>query len=286
MKHTTLILFICFAFKGICQYSLAGVAGQYYVDIVPDTLLNAPYNSSELYYIDINGDNINDIKLTSQVSSSPGGQVNGVSLVTLNNSTKLALGYVDSTYNFYYNFWITQKILKKYSIQDTIKITNFINTTSGNLGFYYYSGGTNASNYDWVSTLDKYVGVSYSDSNAISYGWINVNVPNTYSCKIKEYSLNIISTTTLEKDFSIEEKIYVFPSPTSDVIYLQSAQLNFKHEVKPVVYDLNGKQLQVPIQYININTYKMDVSSLSAGMYIVAIETENGVVRKKMIVEK
>lgn len=83
-----------------------------------------------------------------------------------------------------------------------------------------------------------------------------------------------------------ENELLLSPQPASDVMYLQSTQLKFKQEDVPIVYDVSGKQIKLPMQYINTNTYKLDVSELSVGMYVVSIKTEKGVVRKKMIIEK
>jgi hypothetical protein len=265
------------------QYSIAGIDGQYHVDILPDTLLNAPYNGTEIYFADINGDAINDVKFTSSVSVSPGGQVLGVSLTALNNSTKFDLNYIDSTYNNFSDFWITTKILKKYSFLDTISEANFNSTSFGELGFTYYSGGVDASNSDWVGAIDKFIGIMYADSNSVSFGWLNINVPNAYSCEIKAYSLNLFETKI--KNLSTENTIHIYPLPANDVVYLQSSQLPFNKKDIPFILDMNGKQISIPIQQINSNTYKLDASTLTAGMYFLVLQTEKGVVRKKLVIE-
>src|SRR5437763_441898 len=45
------------------QYFIAGTHGLIYLDITPDTLLNPTTSNKEYYYIDINQDGTNDVKI-------------------------------------------------------------------------------------------------------------------------------------------------------------------------------------------------------------------------------
>ena len=78
----------------------------------------------------------------------------------------------------------------------------------------------------------------------------------------------------------------IYPNPASDDIYIQSKHLTFKRENVPTILDLNGKQIFIPILYINSNTYKLDVSTLMKGMYFITIKTDKCIVRKKLVIEK
>ncbi len=89
----------------------------------------------------------------------------------------------------------------------------------------------------------------------------------------------------LEEGNNEMKQINLIPQPASDIMYIQSTQLVFRQEEIPIIYDISGKQHTIPMQYINKNTYKLEVSILSAGFYVVAIKTEKGVVRKKIIVQ-
>ncbi len=82
-----------------------------------------------------------------------------------------------------------------------------------------------------------------------------------------------------------ENELLISPQPASDMVYIQSTQLPFKKEDVPTILDLNGKQIFIPILYINSNTYKLDASTLTAGMYFLVLQTEKGVVRKKLVIE-
>jgi hypothetical protein len=95
----------------------------------------------------------------------------------------------------------------------------------------------------------------------------------------------LYSTVGVKELNNTENELLISPQPASDAVYIQSTQLVFRQEDIPVVYDISGKQCTIPTQYINKNTYKLDVIGLSAGMYVIAIKTEQGIVRKKVIVE-
>lgn len=82
-----------------------------------------------------------------------------------------------------------------------------------------------------------------------------------------------------------ETKLLISPQPATKELYLQSTQVLFKQEEELVLCDINGKQIKVPVMFINVNTYKLDISGLNAGMYFACIKTSEGVLRKKVLVE-
>ena len=74
------------------------------------------------------------------------------------------------------------------------------------------------------------------------------------------------------------------PQPAADLLYIQSEQLLFTALGGPVLYDLNGRKMDVRSKYVNNNTYTIDVSDLPSGIYILGIETDKGLLRKKVLV--
>jgi len=78
----------------------------------------------------------------------------------------------------------------------------------------------------------------------------------------------------------INKSIDVYPNPSDDIIYIQS-----ENEFKSVmIYDVHGKLIYSDL---NENNFKMqmDVSTLQKGMYIMNIETGEGISRKKIVVQ-
>lgn len=143
------------------------------------------------------------------------------------------------------------------------------------------------------SSMIRYPGSTMSDSTAAlgklySNDSVHLSVFKfgSVSCFRTFDGFKLYSTVGIQDLNKQENKLLISPQPANDFVYIQSTQLTFSQEEIPIIYDIGGKQIKLQTHYINANTYKLDVSSLSAGMYVINLKTENGVVRKKMIVEK
>ena len=79
-----------------------------------------------------------------------------------------------------------------------------------------------------------------------------------------------------------ESELLLSPQPATDVMYIQSTQMHFTG--KPILYDVSGKLVNIEMQYVNVNTYKADVSQLHAGVYFIFVWSDKGYVKKKIIV--
>jgi hypothetical protein len=95
----------------------------------------------------------------------------------------------------------------------------------------------------------------------------------------------LYSTVAKADELSLPENALLFsPNPESDIMYIQSTQQNFINE--PVLYDLKGAKINTEINYVNSHTYKVDVSSLPNGIYFVFVQTNQGYLKKKVMVSK
>lgn len=99
-------------------------------------------------------------------------------------------------------------------------------------------------------------------------------------------SLNHIVYFDLQKQFSLEDekssfKASIFPNPAVSQFTLNMEEyrkvLNFQ------LYDLLGKKLDFEMEAISDKEYKFSVNGLSKGLYILKIQTEMGVLDKKVI---
>jgi photosystem II stability/assembly factor-like uncharacterized protein len=89
-------------------------------------------------------------------------------------------------------------------------------------------------------------------------------------------SINPIVTT--EEHF-INSEIIIFPNPTKEKLsILTNRVVKIKHIV---IYNLNGQKIIAGMPTENT----IDVSKLNSGLYIVELELDNEIVRKKIIVE-
>jgi hypothetical protein len=69
----------------------------------------------------------------------------------------------------------------------------------------------------------------------------------------------------------------MYPNPTNgNKIYF-----NVTQDVKVTIYKVLGKLIQT--ENVNVNTNNIDISTLSKGMYILKINSENQFITKKLI---
>ena len=75
------------------------------------------------------------------------------------------------------------------------------------------------------------------------------------------------------------KEVKVYPNPTENYFTIEGVESN---EIKEVsLFDLNGKKL-----IVNIKNNVLDINHLSAGTYLLKIETTNGTVMSEKIVKK
>lgn len=140
------------------------------------------------------------------------------------------------------------------------------------------------------STLKRYVGGQDNVVDGKLYPndsiYLKVIIFGNPVCHRTFNGFKLYSTVGIKDLNKPENELLISPQPASYIVYVQSTQILFKEEDIPTLYDISGKQINLPIQYINANTYKLDVSGLNAGMYVVTIKTGKGVLRKKIVIEK
>jgi len=90
-------------------------------------------------------------------------------------------------------------------------------------------------------------------------------------------NLSVASSTTTSTTEAINAQIAVYPNPTSQSLTIQSLNL-------PI---LNAKLYTASGQLIQQQAFpnSLDVSNYSSGLYLLELQTENGVVLKKILVK-
>jgi PKD repeat protein len=167
-----------------------------------------------------------------------------------------------------------------------------VNATSGNqntvFNFTQYSTGF-PSAYKWSITPNTFTyqgGTSDTSANPI----IKFNQTANYSVQLKVtnpfssdsllrssyISVQKVGVNNVEKNYTA---ISIFPNPTNGLVQIQSP-INIQ---TILVFDITGKQLLQ--QEPNAQTDEINISNLPQGLYQIHVQTEMGVLVKKLIKE-
>jgi len=85
-------------------------------------------------------------------------------------------------------------------------------------------------------------------------------------------------------NLSIQDAVTVFPNPANQLITISSqAPFNF---TGGYICDFTGRLVKTWELSKPLNTYQIDISDYSNGTYFITIKTSDGLVRKKLIINK
>ena len=85
----------------------------------------------------------------------------------------------------------------------------------------------------------------------------------------------------VENNF-MKEEVNIYPTPSTDKIYITHTN---SEEIEIKLFDIIGKQVNATIKNKNLIT-EIDVSGLSEGIYFVSVKTSEGILTKKIIVQR
>jgi hypothetical protein len=85
--------------------------------------------------------------------------------------------------------------------------------------------------------------------------------------------------TSIVDDIDLAKYILVYPNPAKDKVLLSGAALNESFETS--IYDCTGR-----VVLTSINSKQISVAELSGGVYVLAIETPQGKINKRLVVSK
>lgn len=191
------------------------------------------------------------------------------------NSQKLRV------FNFENNTWVVKSnsidIGKSSSIKGSISV-------SGNGSIIAYSTETSVTAYEFTNDVLQKKGnsislgsgfgkeISLSDSgNVLAIGWPTADHSgknNNGAAKVYDLS------SVLNVDTFINETIEIYPNPVKNYLNINVKNINFKNLD---VYTLLGKKV------LKSNQTQVDLSSLSKGIYLLKINTEKGILSKKIV---
>ncbi|MEE1898439.1 BspA family leucine-rich repeat surface protein [Flavobacterium rakeshii] len=110
---------------------------------------------------------------------------------------------------------------------------------------------------------------------------INSNEVNIYFDYNLPIVTNSVTTQIIEllgiSDNILNKSLVLYPNPANDVLYIKAENNVLPEEV--VIYNLQGRELMS----FNQNPESMDISDLSAGIYLVTVQTNSGRVDYRLV---
>jgi len=131
----------------------------------------------------------------------------------------------------------------------------------------------NRSAITWVSPFDGSAYLKISGTSADEFG------SYTLSFKIT----GTVSAPGQSSDFLLPDLIKVFPNPANGVFSIGSKQITFS---RIVIYDNTGRMIRFFTLNPRANSFISDDLHLIPGLYILAIETRDGWIHKKLEIVK
>lgn len=258
-----------------------------YTDITPDDVISNTQNSGawQISTIDFNNDAIMDFMVANNsISSGPNFSVavpyaTGSSCAGGNPNNEI-LGSMPSNYNY----------VHKLAMNDAIGTAGpwlGTNCVQGTLG-YRTSGGASPYGEEWNNGVtDGYMGVKFEAGGNIYYGWARMDVSaDQLTVTIKDYAYESApNTPILAGDMGA--------SAVSEVVADQVAVYNNNNQVTvKVKQELTNGMMQVLSSEgrivkefaVNNGTQVFDLNDVAAGLYVVNVTFEEGVLTQKIAI--
>ena len=294
MKKNLLLIFILFIYNEIfAQSILAGQhsATDYYVDLIPDTIMHVPFNGGNASYdIDINGDGIYDFKFSIFIFNNGAGTMLGsASIIPLNNS-QIAFDRNDTciehnSYSDPYSFTPICQVFTTNSLIDNNQIWNNHQYVSGELILAYvnsYSGlyGWSCYKNPFNNLIPMYVGVRVILSADTLYGWIKLSAVDFYQVTIDEYACNH-GTTGISENNAGENIFKIFPNPSNGNFNI-SLKKNVAYKVINIFNVTGEKIYSDELKNCTADFTKQIHLNKGTGVYLVTVQTKDAVETKKI----
>ena len=90
------------------------------------------------------------------------------------------------------------------------------------------------------------------------------------------YVMNVVGNILSVEEFSLENSVSIYPNPTNDIISVDVANSVNVNSLE--LYNIVGKRVLK-----TDNAGSLDLTELNAGVYMLRIQTDEGVVTKKVI---
>ena len=139
-------------------------------------------------------------------------------------------------------------------------------TNNGYTLIYTKAGVTYSVEYSWTA------------AGVFTFNFISPTVTTTSTYNGRAICTVPVATTS---SFFIEKQITIFPNPVSDVFYIYLNDANLEKSIKnTTIYGINGSKI---IEYQGFKD-AIDAKEFASGIYFIKIETETGIITKKIII--
>ena len=98
--------------------------------------------------------------------------------------------------------------------------------------------------------------------------------------KYDNYSVSAVNSETAGVDNHLSQQFAMYPNPTTGIVNITNNENVLVSQVN--VSDLNGRVVKT-VKFENVSEAQVDISGLSAGMYIMNITTNQGTATKKVV---
>ena len=263
-----------------------------FIDII-DTLIRPIYSGGAggycNYYFDLDENGQSDIKINTTAYASAGGGAEYITLSSINNQVKFALGetQIDSfpeidmpgdpvwTYFFYTNipkvFNYNDTVDQRYDFCDSIF---YLGRSEG--GYFTIISG------DWVDIGEKYIGVSMQVNDVTLYGWILVEVTDYARFIVKEFACNKNPYIGIAPN-QTEQAFEIYPNPATNEVFLQLKGKSAGKTATFTLYDLSGKKL-FGMECVAENGH-IALPALAKGLYLTEVAVDGQRFTRKLQID-
>ncbi len=174
---------------------------------------------------------------------------------------------------------VTTNFGKVQTVTDVVIVSGSIVVDQTNITWEAnYTGGSNAS-YQWVDCANSNTPIAGANSSSFTpiQNGLYAVVVSENGCTFTSdcYTYNRVGLENMQVSFAL------FPNPSNGIFTLQAEKLTIDH-LK--VIDLSGKTLLQ--QSVNGSNAQINISHLPNGAYFIAIQSEETVVYKKLVLSK
>lgn len=140
------------------------------------------------------------------------------------------------------------------------------------------------------STVQKYwelgtiYGTLFPNDSLYFYRWDDFGAGiKTEFFGFKQY--NFAAPIGIKEAGNFSDNLILSLNPANELLLIQNNRALFSVDLEFQLFNLNGKIIGVPYQFISAGKIEVDVSNLNSGMYFLVIETTVGMVKKKLVVQ-